>query len=94
MLQMADASIAAIDTEMREIKAAYQAAVDERVRNISAWVAGTIDLPTYIASGEAMAVAGNENAAARLRIMANPDFKKWQMRNAKNASVAIASVAA
>jgi hypothetical protein len=89
MLQMADASITAIDAEMREIKAAYQAAVDERVKNIAAWVAGTIDLQTYIASGEAMEAAGNEDTAARLRVMANPNFKKWrQMRNAENVPVA------
>lgn len=86
---MADSSVAAIDAEMREIKAAYQAAVDERVKNIAAWVAGKISLETYIASGEAMAVAGNENAAARLRVMANPNFKKWQMRNAENVSIAV-----
>jgi hypothetical protein len=89
MLQMADASITAIDAEMREIKAAYQAAVDERVKNIAAWVAGTIDLQTYIASGEAMEAAGNEDTAARLRVMANPNFKKWrQMLNAENVPVA------
>lgn len=91
---MADASIAEIDAEMRAIKIAYQTAVDERVKNISAWVAGAIDLPTYIASGEAMEAAGNENTAARLRVMANPNFKKWQMRNSENVSVATASVAA
>lgn len=85
---MTDSSIAAIDAEMRQIKAAYQAAVDERVRNIAAWVAGKIDLQTYMASGEAMEAAGNKNAAARLRVMANPNFKKWQTRNAENVSVA------
>jgi hypothetical protein len=82
MLQMADSSIAAIDAEMREIKAAYQTAVDERVKNISARAAGQIDFQTYMASGEAMEAAAKENAAARLRVMANPNFKKWQMRNA------------
>lgn len=84
MLHVADSSIAEIDAEMREIKAAYQAAVDERVKNIAAWVAGAIDLQTYIASGEAMAAAGNENAAARLQIMANPNFRKWQERNSED----------
>lgn len=83
-MQIADSSIAEIDAEMREIKAAYQAAVDERISRISDWVAGKIDLQTYIASGEALAVAGDENAAARLRVMANPNFRKWQMRNAEN----------
>lgn len=78
---MADSSIAAIDAEMREIKATYQAAVNDRVKHIAAWVAGQIDLQTYIASGEAMEAAGNENSAALLRVMANPDFRKWKMRN-------------
>lgn len=85
---MTDASIAAIDAEMQEIKAAYQAAVDDRVKNIAAWVAGTIDLHTYIASGEAMEAAGNENSAALLRVMANPDFRKWKMRNVENVPAA------
>lgn len=85
---MADSSIAEIDAEMREIKAAYQAAVNERVSRIADWVAGKIDLQTYIASAEAMAVASDENAAARLRVMANPNFRKWQMRNAENVAAA------
>jgi hypothetical protein len=90
MLQMADSSITAIDAEMREIKATYQAAVDERVKNIAAWVSGKIDLATYVASGLAMEAAGNENSAALLRVMANPNFKEWkmQMLNAKSAPVA------
>lgn len=85
---MADSSIAEIDAEMREIKAAYQVAVNERVSRIADWVAGKIDLQTYIASAEAMAVASDENAAARLRVMANPNFRKWQMRNAENVAAA------
>lgn len=85
---MTDASIAAIDAEMQEIKAAYQAAVDERVKNIAAWVSGAIDLQTYIASGEAMEAAGNENSAALLRVMANPNFRKWKMRNFENVPAA------
>jgi hypothetical protein len=88
MLQIADASIAAIDAEMREIKAAYQAAVNDRVKHIAAWVAGQIDLQTYIASGEKMEAAGNENAAALLRVMANPNFSKWKTRNAENVPAA------
>lgn len=83
MLHVADSGIASIEAQMLEIRSSYQAAVNERVKNISAWVSGAISLEEYNASGLAIQAAADENAAARLRIMADPNYKKWLMRNAE-----------